>query len=161
MKMIRHQGREQKASTPQGGVVPFTQLNRLRDEINRFFEEPFSLLAPATGLLEGWVPNVDIYEDKDNITLKAELPGMKKEEIDVSLVGDTLVISGERKEEEESQSSESYRAERFFGRFQRSITLPHPVDSGKIQAAYKDGVLTVTLPKSEEAKRKQIEIKAS
>ncbi|MDB6024905.1 MAG: hSP20, partial [Verrucomicrobiales bacterium] len=81
--------------------------------------------------------------------------------IAVSLDADTLTISGERKLEDERKEGETYRSERFFGRFQRSITLPYPVDAKKIQASYKDGVLTITLPKSEEAKAKQIEIKAS
>jgi HSP20 family protein len=86
---------------------------------------------------------------------------MKREEIDVSLANDTLTISGERKSEQETKDAETYRSERYFGRFQRSITLPQPVDSNKIQATYKDGILTVTCPKSEEAKRKQIEVKVS
>jgi len=104
---------------------------------------------------------VDDFEDKDNVIVKAELPGMKKEDIEVTLAGDMLSISGERKEEKESKDAENYRSERYFGRFQRSVTLPHQVDPNKIQASYKDGILTVTLPKSEEAKRKQIEVKVS
>jgi len=88
------------------------------------------------------------------------LPGMKREDIDVALDGNTLTLSGERKQEEEKREGESYRSERYFGRFQRSITLPTEVQANKIEAAYKDGVLTVTLPKSEEAKPKQIPVKA-
>ena len=86
---------------------------------------------------------------------------MKKEDIAVSLEGSTLTVSGERKQEQERKEGETYRSERFFGRFQQSITLSQQVDPKKIQANYKDGVLTITLPKSEEAKRKQIEIKTS
>jgi len=140
---------------------PFTELNRLRDEINRVFDEPFGGLTASTGFFGGWAPSVDVYEDKDNVVVKAELPGMKKEEIDVSLAGDTLTICGERKEERESKDAESYRSERSFGRFQRSLTLPQPVDATRIQASYKDGILTIACPKSEEAKRKQIEVKVS
>ena len=112
-------------------------------------------------LLRGWEPTIDVYEDKDKLTVKAELPGMKKEDIAVSLEGSTLTVSGERKQEQERKEGETYRSERFFGRFQQSITLSQQVDPKKIQANYKDGVLTITLPKSEEAKRKQIEIKTS
>ena len=140
---------------------PFGEINRLRQEINRLFEEPFDLFAPTTGLIEGWTPSIDVYEDKDNVTVQAELPGMKKDEIDVSMVGDTLTISGERKHHEEKKEGETYRAERYFGRFQRSITLPQRVDAEKIQANYKDGVLTITCPKAEEVKPKQIDVKTS
>jgi len=142
-----------------GGQTPFTALSRIRSEIDRIFEDPFSFIAPSTSFFEGWEPNIDVYEDRDKITVKAELPGMRKEDISVSLDGNTLVISGERKHEEEKKEQETYRSERYFGRFQRSITLSQQVDPGRIQANYKDGVLTVTLPKSEEAKRRQIEVK--
>jgi len=135
-------------------------LNHLRREIDRLFEEPFGFLAPSTSFFEGWTPAVDIYEDKDKYTVKAELPGMKKEDIDVSLDGNTLTISGERKEEQEKKEGEGYRSERFFGRFQRSATLPATVQANKIEAAYKDGVLTIVVPKSEEAKPKQIQVKS-
>jgi HSP20 family protein len=91
--------------------------------------------------------------------VKAELPGMKKEEIDVSVSENMLNISGERKEEAECAGAESYRAERYFGRFYRSIPLPVSVEGDKIHAEYKDGILTITCPKAEEAKRKQIEVK--
>ena len=141
---------------------PFTQLNRLREEINRVFEEPFGgFVDPASGFFEGWTPSLDVYEDKDTITVKAELPGMKKEEIEVSFTGDALTISGERKQEQENKSGEMYRSERYFGRFQRSVTLPQPVDPNKIQASYKEGILTVTCHKSEEAKRKQVGVHVS
>jgi HSP20 family protein len=135
------------------------ELNRLHREIDRLFEEPFGFLTPSTSFFEGWTPAVDIYEDNDKYVLKAELPGMKKEDIDVSLDGSTLTVSGERKHEEEKKEGESYRSERFFGRFQRSVTLPAAIQANKIDATYKDGILTITLPKAEEAKRKQIQVK--
>jgi HSP20 family protein len=161
MKLAKRQKDDQGALAPanRGGLSPFNELNRIQNEINRIFSNPFDLLAPSTSLFEGWEPNIDVYEDKDNITVRAELPGMKQEDIEVSLQGDTLIISGERKQEEEHKEGQTYRAERFFGRFQRSLTLPQPVDASKIQASYKDGVLTITLPKSEEAKRKRIDVK--
>jgi HSP20 family protein len=155
MKLARRQKGDTKT------LAPFNELNRIRNEIGHFLEDPFSMISPATSFFEGWAPTVDIFEDKDKVTVRAELPGMKKEDIDLSLEGNTLSISGERKEEEERKEGETYRSERFFGRFQRSITLPAAVDSSKVQATYKDGVLTVELPKSEETKAKQIEVKTS
>ena len=160
MKLTRRQ-RDQGAVTPfgQGAMSPMNELNRIRNEIFRLFEDPFAALAPSTSFFEGWEPSIDIYEDRDKVSVKAELPGMKKEDISITLDGNTLTISGERKAEEEHKEGENYRAERYFGRFQRSIALPQAVDQKKIQATYKDGVLTVTLAKSEEAKSKRIEIK--
>ncbi|HLH55146.1 MAG TPA: Hsp20/alpha crystallin family protein [Verrucomicrobiae bacterium] len=161
MKLLRREKQDQGAlAAPQSGFAPGLELNRLRREIDRLFEDPFSLLAPSTSFFQNWTPAVDIYEDNDKYIVKTELPGMKREDIDVALDGNTLTISGERKEEEEKRQGESYRSERYFGRFQRSITLPTEVQTNKIEAAYKDGVLTVTLPKSEEAKPKQIPVKA-
>jgi HSP20 family protein len=129
----------------------FGRLSDLSAELEQLF-------GSSARLLNGWAPAVDLYEDKDNFTVKAELPGLKREDIGVSLEDDTLVISGERKAEQKSDEAETHRVERFFGRFQRTIVLPASVQADKIAAQYKDGVLTVTLPKSEEAKPKQIEI---
>ena len=145
----------------QGKSSPFNELNRIRNEIYRIFEDPFGFSPAASDLFEGWTPPLDIYEDKDKITVRAELPGMKKEDIDVSVVGDMLTISGERREEKEKQQGETYRSERYLGRFQRSITLPTEVDPNKIQATYKDGLLAIMLNKSEQARRKRVEIQAS
>ena len=162
MKLARRERHERGAlAASNQGPSPFNELNRIRNEIFRIFEDPFSLASSASTLFEGWTPPVDVYEDKDKITVRAELPGMKKDDIEVTVVGDTLTISGERKREEEKREGETYRSERYLGRFQRSITLPAEVDSNRIQATYKDGVLTVSLNRSEQAKRKQIEIKAA
>ena len=139
----------------------FGRLTDLRDEIDRLFESPLAELARSSQILSGWSPAMDLFEDKDNFVVKAELPGMKREDIEVSLHEGSLSISGERKSEEKHGEGETYRSERFFGRFQRTLTLPTPVASDKVKAAYKDGVLTVTLPKTEEAKPKQIEVKVS
>lgn len=133
------------------------RLTDLRDEIDRFFESP---LARTSEFL-GWTPAFDVYEEKDNYVVKAELPGMKREEINVSIEGGDLVISGERKSETKSEGAEIYRAERYFGKFQRAVSLPATISAKDVRAEYKDGVLTVTLPKSEEAKPKQIEVKVS
>ena len=137
----------------------FGRLTSLRDEIDRLFEVPLAELDRTSQLLSGWTPALDIYEDKDNVVVKAEVPGMKREEIDVSLHDGSLSISGEGKGKYED--AETYRAERFFGKFQRTVTLPTPVSADKVKAQYKDGILTVTLPKTEEAKPKHIDVKVS
>lgn len=137
----------------------FERLSILRDEIDRLFDSPAATLARTSQFLNGWAPAIDLYEDKDNFIVKAEIPGVTKEDIEVSLHEGALSISGERKGEEKHQGSGVYRAERFLGRFQRTVNLPKAVDAEKVKATYNDGVLTITLPKTEEAKPKQIEIK--
>jgi HSP20 family protein len=144
-----------------GAWSPFDQLSRLRDEIDQVFQSSFGNWGASRGFFEGWSPAVDLIDEKDKLIVKAELPGMKKDEIEVSLHGDMLNISGERKREHEAKEGEGYRSERYFGRFQRSVQLPHAVNGNAIEATYRDGILCVTLPKTEEAKRKQIQIKAS
>lgn len=135
------------------------QLTNLRDEINRLFEFPFGNGGRESEFF-GWTPSVDVYEDKDRVMVKAELPGMKKEDIEISLHQGNLIISGERKFEAQDDGGETSRSERFFGRFQRALELPKPVDGNNVTATYKDGILTVTLPKTEESKPKQISVKA-
>lgn len=141
---------------------PFWHLTTLRDEIDRLFESPLAELTRGTQqFLGGWLPAVDLFDDKENVVVRVELPGMKKEDIEISLHEGVLTIGGERKEEHKTKEAEMYRSERFLGRFQRTITLPSPVKADKVAATYKDGMLTVTLPKTEEAKPKQIEVKVS
>jgi HSP20 family protein len=137
----------------------FGRLFVLRDELDRLLDNPLGELACGSQLLSIWNPALDVYEDKDNVIVKAELPGMKKEDIEVSLHNGALSISGERKSEEKFQEAEAYRSERFVGRFHRSVTLPSEVKGNEVKAQYKDGILTVTLPKAEAAKPKQIEVK--
>lgn len=139
----------------------FGRLTDLRDEIDRLFESPLSTLAHGAGMLSGWTPTLDLYEEKDSFVVKAELPGMKREEIDVSLHEGTLSISGERKSETTRKDAEVHRTERFFGRFQRNVTLPGAVASDKVKAQYQDGILTITLPKTEESKPKHIDVKVN
>jgi len=133
------------------------RLTDLRDEIDHLFEAP---LARTSEFL-GWTPAFDVYEEKDTFVVKAELPGMKKEDINVSLQDGNLIISGERQTDTHNEGTEVYRAERFFGKFQRSAALPATVAADKVKAQYKDGMLTVTLPKTEEAKPKQIDVNVS
>ena len=139
----------------------FGRLTDLRDDLDRLFESPLAEWARSSNLLSGWTPALDLYEDKDNLFVKVELPGMKREEIDVSLHEGSLSISGERKSEQKHEEAEVYRAERFFGRFQRTVTLPTPVAADKVKAEYKDGILNITLPKTEEAKPKHIDVNVS
>ena len=134
------------------------QLFGLRDELDRLFESSFDDLASGSRLLSIWNPAVDVYEDKDNVIVKAEVPGLKKEEIQVTLHNGVLSISGERKSEEKVEGAETHRSERFVGRFQRTVTLPSEVKGDQVKAQYTDGILTITLPKVEEAKPKQIPV---
>jgi HSP20 family protein len=137
------------------------RLSSLRDEIDRLFEAPLAALSAPSQLLSGWTPALDVFENKDNLIVKAELPGMKKEDIEVSFHDGALTISGERKGQETHEDAEVYRSERFVGRFQRTISLPAPVNGDQVKAQYTDGVLTITLPKTEEAKPKQINVNVS
>ncbi len=136
----------------------FGRLSSLRNELDRLFESPWTELALGSRLLSGWTPALDVHEDKDSFVIRAELPGMNREDIDVSLHDGVLNISGERKTEKKYEEAEVYRTERYLGKFQRSVTLPAPVTADKVKAQYKDGILTITLPKTEEAKPKQIDV---
>src|SRR5262245_17095762 len=133
MNLIRFQG-------PQAWVSPFGRWTNLRDEINRLFDIPFGDFGRETEFFTGWSPALDVYEDKNNLVVKAELPGMKKDQVELSLHDNTLTISGERKSARTEGEGESSRSERFFGRFQRTVTLPKPVDATKVSARYKDGI---------------------
>jgi HSP20 family protein len=135
------------------------RLASLRDEVNRLFD--FSWPSRDSGLFSGWSPALDVFDDKDNLVVKVELPGLKKDEINLSLHDGVLTISGERKREHETKDGDAFRSERYFGKFQRSVTLPTAVDSTKVKATYKDGILSVDLPKAEEAKPKQIAVNVS
>lgn len=137
--------------------APLDKFSTLRNEISRLLQNPLAEFGTSEAF-NTWAPAVDLYEDKDNLIATVELPGLKKEDIDVSLHEENLVISGERKEEKQYGEGENSRAERFYGRFQRSIALPKKVDVNGIKAAYNDGILTVTLPKAPEAKPRQIEV---
>jgi HSP20 family protein len=153
MNLIRYQYPQPKTWSP------VDRLASLRDEMDRLFD--FTWPTRDSGLFSGWSPALDVHDEKDNLVVQVELPGMKKDEIDISLHDGALTVSGERKSEREQKEGETFRSERFFGKFQRSVTLPSQVDTDKVQAAYKDGVLTVSLPKAEAAKPKQIAVSVS
>lgn len=133
--------------------------SNLRDELNSFFELPiWSSLSRTGQLFTGWSPALDLYQSNDNVIAMVELPGMRKEDIEISLHDGTLTISGERKRENSSNGDKAERTERYVGTFRRSIALPTRVDASRVSATYRDGILTVTLPKAEEVKPKQIQV---
>jgi HSP20 family protein len=140
---------------------PFNRLSSLHEDLDHLFNLAFPASTRGEGLLSGWTPALDLSQDKDNVFVKLELPGMKKEEIGITLHEGVLSINGERKHEEEKKEGDVFRSERFFGKFHRSVALPTAVDATKVKAAYKDGILSVTLPKAEEAKPKQIQVSVS
>ncbi|MHB1685917.1 MAG: Hsp20/alpha crystallin family protein [Ignavibacteriaceae bacterium] len=106
-----------------------------------------------------WMPLTDISEDKDNFVIKLDLPGINKSDVKISFTGGQINISGERKQEKETKDSKFHRVERTFGKYYRSFTLPQQIQEDKIEAEFKDGQLTITIPKAEEAKPKEIEVK--
>lgn len=139
--------------------TPMRGLRLFDDDIERWFESFFPPAMRGFGTAEGqWSPAVDLTETPDEYIVKAELPGMKQDDIDVTLIDQTLTVSGEKKVEKEEKEKDYHRVERYFGKFQRSFHLPLRVDSEKIKATYKDGVLEVNLPKSADARKKEITI---
>lgn len=152
MSLIRYQSPETSA---------WPSLDRwasLRDEMNSLFELPLmGNLARQTQLFSGWTPALDLYQDNDNVVAAVELPGMRKEDIDISLRDGLLTIAGER-QSSTGDVENAERTERFSGKFRRSVSLPTRVNAGKVSASYKDGILTVTLPKAEEAKPKKVDV---
>jgi HSP20 family protein len=133
----------------------------LRDELGRLFETQLDALNQGSQSRRLWNPAMDIFEDPNNLFVRAEVPGLKKEEIEVALENGELSISGERKSTTNPAEAKTHRAERFVGRFQRTIFLPAEVQADKVAAHYQDGVLTVTLPKAEAAKPKQIKVETN
>jgi HSP20 family protein len=142
--------------------TPYRDLVTVRDEMNRVFNEAFGRgnTDDSTWYSGAWSPPVDIYETDDALVLKAELPGFSKDEINIEMKDQTLVIKGERKREDEVKEGSYHRTERVYGAFQRSFMLPTTVDQEKVSAAYKDGVLELRLPKVQAAQPKRIAVSA-
>lgn len=136
---------------------PFQDLEQLHEQMNRLFGARF-VPAKLSGNGKEWFPDVDILDEKDHILVRADLPGMKQEDISVEVADNTLTIKGERKHESETKDGKTYRAERSYGAFLRSFTLPAGVDAAKVAAAYKNGVLEVRVPKLAQAQTKQIKV---
>jgi len=138
---------------------PFRELVSMQDRMNRLFEDAVRTRGGEDEMTAGsWVPPVDIYETKDAMVVKAQLPEVNKEDIEIRLENGVLSIRGERKLQEDLKREQCYRMECQYGAFSRSFSLPRTVDQEKIDANYKDGVLTLRIPKREETRPRQIEI---
>jgi HSP20 family protein len=142
-------------------LSPFRALNTLRSEIDRLFDtQMFGDIEP--GLFgAGFAPALDICEEADKIIIKADLPGMEKDSVDISITDNVLTLKGERKQEKEDKGRNWHRIERSYGAFSRSVVLPGTVDRDKVTAEYKNGVLMITAPKTEAAKPKQIKVQVA
>jgi HSP20 family protein len=138
---------------------PFREFAQLQDRINRAFSEAYGRGDEGLMTSGTWVPPVDIYQNGDHeVVLKAELPDMTREDIDITVDNGTLTIRGEKKFSSEAKEDSFHRIERRYGTFSRSFSLPQTVDTAKVGAEYKNGVLTVRLPLREEAKPRQIKV---
>ncbi len=138
-------------------LAPWAGFRELEDQLERVF----SGRAPAACARDGWTPAVDLRETEEAYVLEADLPGLKKEDIAVTVVDDVVTLKGARKWEHEGKAKGYQRVERSYGAFERSFRIADGIDAGKVEAQFQDGVLNVTLPKPEEAKPKQIEVKLS
>jgi len=138
---------------------PISDLMAIQDRLNRIFEEEFGKDFTSRGLsMSAWHPFTDVFETKDTLVFKMELPGFKKEDIQIEFKNQTLIVKGERKQDEEIKKENYHRMERNYGLFQRYFEIPTSIDSQKINATLKEGILELVLPKKEEAKPKAIPI---
>ena len=138
---------------------PFRDVRTLQEEVNRLFSTNLTRAFDDEGIGRGaWAPSVDIYENKDQIVLEAELPGMKQEDFDLSIENNVITLRGERKFEKTDETDNYHRVERSYGAFTRSFTLPQTVSAEGATAEYNNGVLRVMLPKKEETKSRRIQV---
>jgi len=152
MSLIRWNPTRDLATFPSDIFTMQREMNKMFDNFFRGGDEP--------GLLSStWMPAVDVAEEDNEYVVKIELPGVNKEDVKITLESNILTIRGEKKAEKETKDKNYHRMERSYGSFQRSFTLPTSVKNDKIDAEYRDGILSITLPKAEEAKPKQIEVK--
>jgi len=146
------------------GPAESSSLATLRAEIDRLFDsfvrEPLGNVDWPFASERGWAPAIDIAEDEKEVTVRAEMPGMAPEDLDVTISGNQLVLAGEKKESSEKRGKDFYHSERRFGAFHRSIPLPAAVDAESVEAEYANGVLVIHLKKSPSAPVKRIEVKA-
>lgn len=142
---------------------PFRDVVSAQDQFNRLFNETFSrfLGENEPTAKAAWAPAVDIYEKENSVVLKAELPGVDPKDVDIRIEDGTLYLKGERKFEKETKEENYHRIERSYGSFMRTFQLPRTLNADNVTAEYKDGILTLTLPKREEAKPKAIKIQVS
>jgi len=160
--------KETKPAVRRAEVAPwnFADVERMfEDWFENFWGRPFpQLWRPGFARLRPMTveaPALDVYDEKDDLIVKAEIPGLSKEDIDVTIEGNTLTIKGEKKKEEETKEENYYRCERSFGAFSRSIDLPAEVKTDKVNASFKDGVLEIRMPKTEEAKKNVVKVKVA
>ncbi len=133
----------------------------VQDEMNRVFDSFFGAPAPRTGWEASFRPALDVEENSEEFIVRMDIPGMSQKDVKVSLMGETLTIRGERRNELASKEGSVRRTERTYGSFERTITLDAPVRSEKVKASYHDGVLEVHVPKAEEARVREIEVQTS
>jgi len=156
--MPKKESKELAKVEPSRELSPFEEMERRIDE---FFRKPFSLFGPTwfprlkMPEFEEMTPTVDIFEEGHDVVLKAELPGIKKEDIEVKLTEDMITLSGEKKKEEKIEKKNYHRLERSYGSFVRSFRLPAEVQTDQVKAQFKDGILEIRIPKTEEAKKKE------
>jgi HSP20 family protein len=152
MALVRWRDRE---------LEPVDTFDWLQEQINDLFED-FPRLPSTRGLFDRTAsPALDVVEGPDSYTVECELPGMEEKDIDVSMASGVLTIKGEKKGQSERKGARVYRKETWEGSFQRTVSLPQNVDSGKVEASYRDGVLRIVLPKSDSARAKRIQLKSS
>lgn len=156
--MAKKKEKELVKVEPTKAPAPFEEMERWFED---FFKRPFSLTRPSwfprlrMPEIEEVSPSVDVFEEEDEVVVKAELPGMSKEDIDVKVTDDVVTISGEKKKEEKIEKKNYYRIERSYGSFTRSFRLPTEVQAEKASAKFKEGILEIRIPKTEEAKKKE------
>ena len=138
---------------------PFRDITTLRARMNRIFEDSMPRATETESHAGSWWPPVDIFEKEDSLVLEAELPGLKKEDLDIQIENNNRTLRGERKHQMETKEQDYYRIERSYGTFVRSFSLPTTIQRDRITAAMKDGVLQIVLPKAEEAKPKKVDVK--
>ena len=159
---------EEKAVATKKPSEIVSRVEDIEHWMERFMDDMWRRPFPSLFGRDRWLPirqlsirmpSIDVYEEKDSVVVKAELPGMKKEDIEVNLAGENLTIKGEKKEDKEVKEDNYYRRERSYGSFTRAVALPCEVKSDEIKASFKDGVLEIRVPKTEEAKKKSIAVK--
>ena len=147
--------------TPFKDYMPIDPFRLFPNRLESLFGEPLSLFQPTAEMTKTWTPLCDIYETDKEMVIKFELPEIRKQDVEVKLEQNVLTVRGERKFEEKTDRENYHRIERRYGEFLRSFNIPLYVDPAKINAEFKDGVLTITLPKNEEARPKQITVKVN
>ena len=159
MTLIPWRQKEQEGGRRLAPVDSFRhEMDRLFDS---FFRGPFGLAETGFGPLAEWSPTLDVSENESTVTVRAELPGVKPEDLDVTVTGDTLVLSGEKKESSEKQDKNVWHSESRYGSFRRQVRLPAEVDPDQVEAKYANGVVEIRLTKSQATKAKRIAVKAT